>query len=162
MERGIDLIESIAKLSRRLRRRPQGEHPISWQEHRMLSTILREDGVRTTDLAARMDIRPASLTAVLKRLEGYGYIRRERGAKDSRVIHVYVTEKTRQEHAAHEAERSKRNERLLSCLTREEAVAFAAACEKLYVCLENESACGGCPGRDAPAAQRHCARQPKE
>lgn len=138
MEQTVDLIEAIAKLFRMTRRKSQSGDPISRQEHRMLGTILREDGIRTTDLADRMDIRPASLTASLKRLETYGYIHRERGTKDTRVIHVCATEKAVADHVQFEAERQAQNEQLLTCLTPEETEDFLAICGKLYAYLESQ------------------------
>lgn len=138
METKKDLMEHIAKLSRMARRRPAGEHHISRGGHRLLGIVLENDGIRTTDLAEQTDIRPASLTDVLKRLDDDGYIRREKDENDSRVIRIYATEKARDEYVRREADRKAQNERLLTYLTDDEAAGFCEVCDKLCVFFENE------------------------
>ncbi len=43
------------------------------------------------DIAARLDLDPATVTPLLKRLEALGYVERVRSAADERVVNVRVT-----------------------------------------------------------------------
>lgn len=58
---------------------------------------LREAGaLKAGELAARMSIKPATLSNMLLRLEELGYVQRERNARDQRVVEVMLTEAGRQ------------------------------------------------------------------
>ncbi|WP_026368943.1 MarR family winged helix-turn-helix transcriptional regulator [Aminiphilus circumscriptus] len=133
-----DLMEHIARLFRMVRRRPTDEQCLSRGAHRLLHLVLQNEGIRTTDLAERMGVRPASLTELLRRLDEGGYLRREKDENDSRVIRVFATKKAFGEHMRLEAEHRERNARLRACLTDDEARMFCAICDKLCVFLEKE------------------------
>ncbi|MGI6365377.1 MAG: MarR family winged helix-turn-helix transcriptional regulator [Bacillota bacterium] len=132
MENLPDLMEYIAKLARMARRRPLLGKDLSRGGHRLLALVLRNDGMRTTELAEAMDIRPSSLTDALDRLEASGYIRRQRDETDSRIIRIFATGKARDEAAALKKEYESYRQRLNACLTAEEARTFCAICDKLY------------------------------
>jgi len=133
-----DLMEHIARLFRMVRRRPTDEQCLSRGAHRLLHLVLQNEGIRTTDLAERMGVRPASLTELLRRLDEGGYLRREKDENDSRVIRVFAAKKAFEEHVRLEAEHRERNARLRACLTDDEARMFCAICDKLCVFLEKE------------------------
>lgn len=158
MEKSNDLMEYIHRLSRLSRRQPVGEGQPPRGPHRLLGILMKEDGVRTTDLAEKLDVRPSSLSEMLRHMEAKGLIRREKDEADSRVIRVYVTDAARAQFAQHEGHRQERGDRLRACLTDEEAEAFCAACEKLCAFLESEMpeqdgerrGPGGCPHGRGP------------
>lgn len=43
-------------------------------------------------LAAKMEVKPSAITVMLDRLESHGYVIRERGTEDRRVVHVALTD----------------------------------------------------------------------
>lgn len=133
-----DLLEHLASLSRMVRRRPPSGKTVSHGAHRVLCTVLRNDGIRTSELAEKLDIRPASLTDVLKRLEEDGQIKRVKDERDSRVSHVHATEKAKAERKQHELERRSQSERMSNYLTEEEVEEFCKICDKLCRFLEAE------------------------
>jgi MarR family transcriptional regulator, organic hydroperoxide resistance regulator len=76
----------------------------------MLVELWREDGVTQAELAARLGVRPPSVTKVLRGLVRRGLVERRSDPDDARVWRVHLTSagsRMRQpvEHAWHEAER---------------------------------------------------------
>lgn len=58
----------------------------------MLLMILSEnDGIPQSTLAKKMVIKPATVSAMVKRMEKSGYVVRKRDAEDERVSNVYIT-----------------------------------------------------------------------
>jgi MarR family transcriptional regulator, organic hydroperoxide resistance regulator len=57
----------------------------------LLFALEREKGLKQKELARRMHIQPATLTVMLKRMEGAGLIERKQDADDHRVSRVYLT-----------------------------------------------------------------------
>lgn len=130
MDNSIDVMERIARLSRLIRRQP-ADHRISRGGHKLIGVLLEHDGIRTFELAEKLDIRPSSLTDVLKRLENEGLIRREKDESDSRISRVYVSEEARAAYVSNEAAHKSHGEQLSGCLTDEEARTFCGICDKL-------------------------------
>ncbi|MDR1537762.1 MAG: MarR family transcriptional regulator [Clostridiales bacterium] len=154
-ENAPDVIGRLAKLSRMSRRHAK-EHHVSHRGSFLLGVLLEEDGMRTTDLAVKLDIRPSSVTDALRPLEEGGYIRREKDEADSRVIRIYATDKAREEHAAHAKEHQSRNERLLASLTMDEARAFCETCDKLCAFFEKEYPQDECARTHRHSHINHC------
>ncbi len=60
------------------------------------------DAGRTiTEISQEMDITLPSVTAMVKRLEGKGYVAKEKGRGDGRTVHITLTPKGRQADVAH-------------------------------------------------------------
>ena len=137
MDNQFDLIENISKLNRMLRRKPGGERQHSHARHKALGILLENDGIRAADLAEEMDIRPSSLTDVLKRLEEHEYIYKVKDENDSRAIKIHATEKAKQEFV-HRKQQNEQAEWIKSCLTQEEIESFCLTCGKLISFLESE------------------------
>lgn len=166
-ENTYDLQDHIMRLVRMMRRYPAGgaEH-ISHSALQLLKVILMEDGIRTSELAQRLDIRPSSLTDLLKRMEENGDITRERDEQDSRVQRIHATDKAREAFAQRQVQRARQAERLAACLSEEESAAFCATCDKLSAFLEAEYGgeahrhrCGGHGGHGGHGAHGAYGRQ---
>ena len=138
-----DLVAAIARLSRMLRRHPVEKDSLSRMSFHILRLVQENDGIRATELAELVEVRPASMTQALNRLEQEGYVTRERDAADSRAKRIFVTEKARARYEEHTRGQRQENDRLLACLTEEETDAFLMLCGKLCAELERE-------GADAP------------
>lgn len=139
MDQEKDLIAAIARLSRMMRRHPVEKDSLSRMSFRVLRTVQENDGIRATELAELTEVRPASITEALKRLERDGYVTREKDTADSRVKRVFITEKARARFKEHTCNHRAENARLLSCLTEEEADMFLMVCGKLCAFLEQDS-----------------------
>ena len=57
----------------------------------MLFHIAHCPGISQKELAARMEISPASVAISIRRLESAGLIRRQRDDRDARTLHLYLT-----------------------------------------------------------------------
>lgn len=131
-----DLVTAIARLSRMMRRHPVEKDSLSRMSFHILRVVQEKDGIRATELAELVGVRPASITEALKRLERDGYVIREKDAADSRAKRVFVTQKARAQFEERTRGQQAENNRLLACLTDEEADAFLAICGKLCDALE--------------------------
>lgn len=58
----------------------------------MLSTLSEEDGQSQTDIARNLNIKPATVTVMLNRMEKSGLLERRQDLNDQRVSRVYLTE----------------------------------------------------------------------
>jgi DNA-binding MarR family transcriptional regulator len=63
----------------------QGQPPV-------LFALWQQEGLTHSELAARMNIQPATMTRMLQRMEKAGFIARRADAEDERVSRVYLTE----------------------------------------------------------------------
>jgi len=57
----------------------------------MLFHLRRHPGITQKELAAHLEISPASVAISIRRLEAAGLVRREVDGKDGRVMHLYLT-----------------------------------------------------------------------
>lgn len=59
---------------------------------KILSVLRREDGIGQKELAERLQIRPASLSELLDKMQKSGWIQRRGNEKDRRKINIFLTE----------------------------------------------------------------------
>lgn len=64
---------------------------ITYPQYLVMLVLWEEDGARVTRLAERLQLEPATLTPLLKRLESRGLVTRERSPDDERVVEVFLT-----------------------------------------------------------------------
>ncbi|MEX3007487.1 MarR family winged helix-turn-helix transcriptional regulator [Hoeflea sp. TYP-13] len=69
-----------------------GETGLSVAKMRTLAVLSVVDGLMTNELSVYAVIEQSTLSRTLDALEGEGLIRREAGARDSRVRHIYITQ----------------------------------------------------------------------
>jgi DNA-binding MarR family transcriptional regulator len=62
----------------------------------VLKYLWRQEGQTQSDLAAQLNIAPATLTRMLQRMEKNGFITRKSDKNDMRLTRVYLTESGRQ------------------------------------------------------------------
>jgi DNA-binding MarR family transcriptional regulator len=95
-----------------------GEKPRGYGK--ILATLSREDGITQHELAARLSIRPQSLTAALSKLEEGGYITRQRSPQDKREQNVLITPSGLAHSERIQSCRRRTAEEMFSCLSAEE------------------------------------------
>jgi len=61
----------------------------------MLRVLAEREGVSHSELAARLDVRPATISKMLNRMERAGFLTRKPDTEDQRVSRVYLTEQGR-------------------------------------------------------------------
>lgn len=59
----------------------------------LLFILNKEDGLSQKELASRLQVKPATLTVMLKRMEKTELVIRKQDEEDQRVSRVYITEK---------------------------------------------------------------------
>jgi MarR family transcriptional regulator, organic hydroperoxide resistance regulator len=59
----------------------------------LLLHLLHNNGIPQRDLAQAMNIRPASISCMLQRMEKEGWVKRMRDPDDQRVVRVFASEK---------------------------------------------------------------------
>jgi len=133
-----DIEEAIARLSRMMRRLQGGASHHFPGGQRLLEIVLADDGIRASELAQRLNIRPSSLTDALNRMEHHGLIERRRDEEDSRVTRVHVTEKGMQRFQEHKPPHEAWSKTLNGCITQQEKEQFCALSEKIIAFLEQQ------------------------
>lgn len=58
----------------------------------VLHILQEQEGLTQSELAARLDLAPATVTKMLQRLEKAGFVERHTDAEDQRVSRVYLTD----------------------------------------------------------------------
>lgn len=61
----------------------------------LLFILDKKDGLRQKDISKRLNVAPATLTMMIKRLEKEGLVYREKDPLDGRVYRVYISDKGR-------------------------------------------------------------------
>lgn len=61
----------------------------------MLFILNKKEGQSQSELAEKLQIKPSTITVMLKRMEKEGIVERKKDELDQRIIRVYITEKGR-------------------------------------------------------------------
>lgn len=64
---------------------------LTYPQYITLTLLWERDGQKVTELARQLRMETSTLTPLLKRLETQGHIKRSRGKRDGREIHVHLT-----------------------------------------------------------------------
>ncbi len=64
-------------------------------QHRLLFQLWKHEGLTQSELAAKMEIQPATLTRMVQRMERAGFLSRRADEHDERISRVYLTERAR-------------------------------------------------------------------
>jgi DNA-binding MarR family transcriptional regulator len=120
------LMDQIRACAHTLRHRKQGQQRIL--------TILREHGGMTQQkLREVLDVRSASVSEILAKVEADGFVLRSHQEADKRSMDVTLTEAGHAEAARIEARRGDYGRELFSCLAAEEKALLSSLLEKLLV-----------------------------
>lgn len=67
---------------------------------RIIKVLQEQEGLSHSDLAARINVQPATISKMLQRMEKAGFVMRRSDPDDQRVSRVYLTEQGRAVQAA--------------------------------------------------------------
>lgn len=73
------------------------EEGLSRSQPGIVHILSHHDGLTQVELANKMNVTPATVSAMLKRMERDEVIVRKRSQEDQRVTHVYLTEKGKEQ-----------------------------------------------------------------
>ena len=130
-----NLVDSVFRLMRNIRRRPSSVPHRSRGYNRLLGIINQNDGSSSRELAEMMDIRPSSLAGLISNLEEDKVIERKRDENDQRILRVFINDAGKARIAKMEENASKIDD-FLDILSQEESESFIFLCNKLSDGLE--------------------------
>lgn len=114
---------------------------------RIMGMIARHEPISQKELLDMADIRPSSLSEILGKIEGEGYIRRQKDEEDKRSVVISMTDEGRGIVEQTMTARRDYAQSLFSCLSLEEQEQLVQLLEKLAASWEQEgdSCRGGRP-----------------
>lgn len=65
---------------------------LTYPQYLVMVVLWEGDGLSVSEIGGRLFLDSGTLTPLLKRLEGLGYVARRRDAKDERVVRIGLTE----------------------------------------------------------------------
>lgn len=135
---GQDMQQAFRRLNRNVKRRTGNMSPGACERGRgmTLRTICDNNGMRASDLAMLLDIRPPSLTEKLRKLEADGLIYRQQDRKDGRIVRVYITELGKEALTEKNDGLKQLNDDFAEILSDEEQKLFCEICHRLSDHLE--------------------------
>ena len=89
----MHLLMHIGKLLQERMRSALTEGGIHFGQARILVALLKQGPLTQVSIGRGLDIRPATVTNMVKKMEASGLIERQRDAKDDRIINVTLTSK---------------------------------------------------------------------
>lgn len=104
---------------------------------RLLACLAENPHVSSRDLCEILDLRPSSLSEMLTRAEGEGWITRAVDEEDRRVQRIDLSPKGKSFVEEMESAREKDYQRKTACFTEEEKAQFCALCNRLSEHLES-------------------------
>ncbi len=105
-------------------------------QFRVLAVLNEQGDMSQKALMEMLDIRSASLSELLFKVEDRGWIERARSAEDKRNVDVHLTEEGKAVVAAMDAKRGERRTALFANFTDEEKEALSKLLEKLLANME--------------------------
>ncbi|HEY5948408.1 MAG TPA: MarR family transcriptional regulator [Kofleriaceae bacterium] len=67
------------------------ELELTYPQYLVMLVLWERDGERVSRIGERLHLDSATLTPLLKRLEGHGLVERRRNSEDERVVEVFLT-----------------------------------------------------------------------
>lgn len=64
---------------------------LTYPQYLALSILWEEDGILVKEIGDKLHLDSGTLTPLLKKLEAMNYVKRKRGEKDERTVHVELT-----------------------------------------------------------------------
>ncbi len=125
---------------------------------RIMGMIARHEPISQKELLDMADIRPSSLSEILGKIEGEGYIRRQKDEGDKRSVVISMTDEGRGIVEQTMTARRDYAQALFSCLSLEEQEQLVQLLEKLAASWEQEegSCRGGRPFHDHHGGRGGC------
>lgn len=138
-----DVLGSAMKLVRMMKRRERPEGGRSRGMLRMLSVLGRNPGISPKELAERLEIRPASLSERIARMESEALVRREAHPSDQRRVQLFIMPAGEKMLMEAKAVREEDRRLVSEVLSEDEQKMFCDISEKLISELEKQDTEGG-------------------
>ncbi|WFF74427.1 MarR family transcriptional regulator [Proteiniclasticum sp. QWL-01] len=116
----VNVFNKILRIEERVIRE-QSDLDLTVSEMHTIDAIGIGESMKMTDVADKLNITVGTLTTSINRLLSKGYVERNRGEEDRRVVRVHLTEKGKEAYDLHEAYHEEMISQILSELNEEEA-----------------------------------------
>jgi DNA-binding MarR family transcriptional regulator len=90
-ELAVNLKRTMTRLVKIMRSEMEQNEPFSLTELSTLGTISRHSGITPSELAAKEKVTNQSVSQIIKKLSGRGYIKKTRSQKDKRKMLLRIT-----------------------------------------------------------------------
>lgn len=137
-----DVVSSILRLSRVIRRRPHNQTTNTKRfpgQFRMLRMIDHQPGMTAAKLAEQLDIRPASVSEAIKKLAESNLLEKKQIPEDKRKQGLHVTALGKEMLLQNKAVRQQDIAAVEEILTQDEREMFIGLCEKLIEGLQQRN-----------------------
>ncbi|MEL0636070.1 MULTISPECIES: MarR family winged helix-turn-helix transcriptional regulator [Marinomonas] len=71
---------------------------VTYPQYLALMVLWQKDGILIQELASALELESATTTPLVQRLEKLELVKRQRSAEDERRVHIFLTDKGRQQH----------------------------------------------------------------
>jgi DNA-binding MarR family transcriptional regulator len=115
-------------------------------QQRILAVLTERGAMSQRDLTEVLDVRSASVSEILAKVESDGFILRSKNETDKRNVDVALTESGHVEAARIAARHGELVQEVFSCLTAGEKISLAALLEKLLSGWRGQDDTEECPG----------------
>ncbi len=126
-------------------------------QKRILILLKESGGTTQRALTQRLNIRPASASEVIGKLEAAGLIQRTPSESDRRTADIRLTQQGLLQAEQAQLHRRQRHVQMFSCLTQEEKRTLLALTEKLNASWQ-QLYCQPADPTQAPEADRRCSK----
>jgi DNA-binding MarR family transcriptional regulator len=89
-------LQSVARLSRTALAARLSAHNFYAGQDQIMLALDQEDGQTPSRLAARLGVRPPTITKTISRLQGQGFLEKRASDDDGRQAHVFLTDTGRE------------------------------------------------------------------
>lgn len=124
-------INYTARLIHRQGRDLLEELGLHWGQPPLLAYLDEKEGASQQEIARALDIRPATLTKMVGRLEEEGYLVRRKDDKDRRLVRVFLTDRARRSLGRLYADMDKKEKEALASFSPQEKDQLARLLKKL-------------------------------
>jgi len=131
-ERGIGfLLVDVARMMRRDFDRRIRSTRLTQAQWRAIGHLAREEGVRQTVLADRLEVKPITLGRLIDRMEATGWVRRRADPTDRRAVLLFLTPKVQPILAEIQARAAEAREALFEGVPPTDRQVFAKTLERM-------------------------------
>ncbi len=91
-----DLLQTTANLHKRIMNAMLARYNLTYAQYLVLKQLDAKEGLSAKVLLEELDTDKATLSGIVSRLEKYGWVTRQVDTKDRRLMHIYLTDFTRE------------------------------------------------------------------
>ena len=91
-----DLLQTTANLHKRIMNAMLARFNLTYAQYLVLKQLDAKEGLAAKILLDQLDTDKATLSGIVSRLEKYGWISRQKDAKDRRLMHIFLTDYARE------------------------------------------------------------------